>query len=118
MCVTKGRKSQYSFDTLLADMSISSLAFLIQKYRKDLEEIKKEKDVSELEIQKMKQRYNMIKEEYFHRLHHGNLIEPDIYFTPSYDDIIIEYPLGRKKRFAILVSDSDVSYKEIEEMPK
>lgn len=116
--VTKGRKSQYAFDSLLADMSISSLAFLMQKYKKDLEEMKRNKEATSKEMQELKQRYNMVKEEYTYRFHHANLIEPDIYFTSTYDDIIVDYPLGKKKRLAILVSDSDVSYKELEELPK
>jgi len=116
MYMTKGRKSQSMFDALISDMSISSLSFLMHKYRKDIEELKSSKDYDYKQLQELKQRYNMVKEELEFRFRNKNLIDTDVYFVHNHDDVIVVDSNGRQKRYAILVSPSGIKFKEMEEV--
>jgi len=114
--MTKGRKSQSMFDSLISDMSISSLSFLIQKYKKDIERLKSSKDYDYQYLQELKQRYNMVKEELEFRFQNKNLIEKDSYFTHNHDDIVVVDSNGKETRYAVLVSPSGIRFKELEEV--
>lgn len=113
--MTKGRKSQSMFDALLSDMDISSLIFLMSKYRKDINELKRSDEYDFKRMQELKQRYNMIKEEVEFRLMNKSLYEKDIYFSDGCSDVIV-IDGSKQSRYAVLVSPSGIKYKELEEV--
>ena len=89
---TRGAESQWQFDKLLSDTSVSGLAFLKQKYKNDIVEYTSSHDLQNpeyyAELKEIQQRYKMISEELENRYNNtidSLLVSKDIHFNENYD---------------------------------
>ena len=114
--MTSGRNSQYMFDKLLSELDISSLRFLKQKYIRDLNDFRKEHNLSvqanAQAYKEIQQRLKMITEEIrFREQLSAVRHEPDIYFKD--DVLIVSYPSGVTKKYNVVEVDGEVILSEI-----
>jgi hypothetical protein len=88
---TKGAFSQLDYDSLVADLDISSLRFLAQKYAKDLHYFRSHNDLNDQDnaqsYKEMQQRKKMIEDELEFRENLADENNTDTYFTDGYDII-------------------------------